>query len=318
MAVTYMLRTCNADMTSYGGFVYPESGPYSVPDWDPKPICGGGSHGLLMGDGAEDYLDWSAEAKWLIVEVEAASVVDINRKVKVPAGVVVFCGDRFGATAHIISLGADPARVVGGTATAGFRGTATAGERGTATAGDGGTATAGYRGTATVGDLGTATAGDLGTATAGDGGTATAGYGGTATAGDLGTATAGYGGTATAGDGGTATAGYGGTATAGYRGTATAGYGGTATAGYRGTATAGDLGTATAGYRGTATAGFRGTATAGERGTATAGDRGILNLRWWDGQAMRDRIVVAYVGEDGIKAGVAYCAKDGKAVEATP
>ena len=121
-----------------------------------------------------------------------------------------------------------------------------------------------------------------------------------------GTATAGYRGTATAGYRGTATAGYRGTATAGDYGTATAGDYGTATAGDYGTATAGDYGTATAGNFGTATAGNFGTATAGYRGTATAGYRGILSIAWWDKDARRQRIMVAYVGEDGIEPNVAY------------
>jgi hypothetical protein len=189
-----VLRTCAADMTSHGGFVWPESGPVEAKDWTSEPVCGGGLHGLLWGEGEGGLVSWDADAKWLVVEVEAASVVDLGGKVKFPRGAVVHCGDRLSATEHLAARAPGRA-IVGGTATAGYRGTATAGDGGTATADYGGTATAGYRGTATAGD------------------------GGTATAGDGGTATAGYRGTATAGDGGTATAGYGGTATAGYRGT---------------------------------------------------------------------------------------------------
>jgi hypothetical protein len=140
---------------------------------------------------------------------------------------------------------------------------------------------------------------------------------GTATAGDKGTATAGDYGTATAGDKGTATAGDYGTATAGDYGTATAGDEGTATAGDKGTATAGDYGTATAGYYGTATAGDYGTATAGDKGTATAGDKGILQIKWWDEKKQRQRIIIAYVGEDGIEPKVAYkLDSNGKFVQA--
>jgi hypothetical protein len=73
-----------------------------------------------------------------------------------------------------------------------------------------------------------------------------------------------------------------------------------------GTATAGDSGTATAGDSGTATAGDRGTATAGDRGTATAGDSGEIRIRYWDSKADRYRTKIAYVGEDGIEANVAY------------
>ena len=130
----------------------------------------------------------------------------------------------------------------------------------------------------------------------------------------FGSATAGYYGSATAGDHGTATAGYRGTATAGYCGSATAGYCGTATAGYCGTATAGYGGSATAGYGGSATAGDYGTATAGYGGSATAGDYGTVCVKWWDGD--RYRLVVGYVGEDGIEPNTPYRVVGGKLVAA--
>jgi hypothetical protein len=172
-----VLRTCGADMTSYGGFLWPESGPVECPDWKPTKQCGNGLHGFLWGEGKGGLASWGEGARWLVVEVIESDVIDLDGKVKFPRGVVVHCGDRF-------SAGGTATAGDRGTATAGYRGTATAGYGGTATAGDGGTATAGYGGTATAGYRGTATAGDGGTATAGDGGTATAGYGGTATAGD--------------------------------------------------------------------------------------------------------------------------------------
>jgi hypothetical protein len=311
-----VLRTCNSDMTAYGGFVWPDFGPVEAPDWIADGKCVHGLHGLLWGEGSGGYLDWSERAKWLIVEVEAASVVSINGdKVKFPRGNVIVAGTKNEAIEFLAAHIDDPQRrYVCGTATAGDRGTATAGYSGTATAGDRGTATAGDRGTATAGDSGTATAGDRGTATAGDRGTATAGDSGTATAGYRGTATAGYRGTATAGYRGTATAGDRGTATAGYRGTATAGDRGTATAGDRGTATARYSGTATAGDRGTATAGDRGTATAGYRGTATAGYRGTVAIKWWDESKQRYRVAIGYVGDDGLMPGTAYVVTHGKLV----
>jgi hypothetical protein len=270
-SVAYMLRTCAADMSAYGGFVWPESGAATCPDWSPVAECGNGLHGLLWGEGDPSLTSSAGDAKWLVCAVWAADAVSIGAdKIKAPRAWVVFCGARDEAVAEIQRFGAT--RPIYGTATAGDAGTATAGYAGTATAGDAGTATAGY--------AGTATAGDAGTATAGDAGTATAGYAGTATAGDAGTATAGY------------------------AGTATAGYAGTATAGDAGTATAGDAGTATAGYAGTATAGARGTATAGARGTATAGDDGIVCIKRWNGK--RYRMCVAHVGEDGIEPRVPY------------
>jgi hypothetical protein len=277
------LRTCNADMTSHGDFKWPESGPVECPDWDPTDKCGYGLHFLPWGEGKGSLLKFDEGAKWLVIEADEADVVEITAngggKSKCSKCVVLFCGDREGATKFLLERAPGRA-IVGAIVQAGDYGTATAGDRGTATAGVGGTATAGYGGTATAGDHGTATAGYGGTATAGDRGTATAGDGGTATAGDRGTATAGDRGTATAGDGGTATAGYG--------------------------------GTATAGYGGTATAGDYGTATAGDHGTATAGVDGTLSLKWWAGS--RYRIAIFYVGEDGILPNTKYRCENGKAV----
>jgi hypothetical protein len=219
-----VLRTCSANMTSYGGFKWPKRGPVSAPDWIDNFRCGNGLHGWLWGEGDDTlgHVD-TPKAKWLVVRVLASEVRHgaghLIGKCKFPRGYVVHCGDRKSATEYIMRHGASGKAVIGATATAGDYGTATAGDYGTATAGCRGTATAGPGGTATAGDYGTATAGDYGTATAGDYGTATAGCRGTATAGPGGTATAGYRGTATAGNSGIATAGDGGIATAGDGGT---------------------------------------------------------------------------------------------------
>jgi hypothetical protein len=310
VATSLVLRTCRADMTSTNGFVWPEvGGEASCPDWSAKAECGNGLHGWLYGQGdhgCSSFLD--TDSKWLVVEVATDSIVMLGGKCKFPRGTVRFAGERKAATEFLLANEprSSSVAVIGAMLTVGDRQAVIVGALGSATAGYSGTATAGDSGTATAGDRGTATAGYSGTATAGYSGTATAGYSGTATAGDSGTATAGDRGTATAGYSGTATAGYSGTATAGDSGTATAGDSGTATAGDRGTATAGYSGTATAGDSGTATAGDSGTATAGDRGTATAGDRGTLNIRWWDSKHDRYRMVVGYVGEDGIEANVAY------------
>jgi hypothetical protein len=182
-----ILRTCNADLTSYGGFVWREAGSVEAPDWDPEPECGNGLHGWLWGEGDGDLGKWEPDARWLVVSVEKSTIVDLDGKVKFPRSEVVFCGDRADATAYLAANGGAGKAIIAGTATAGDGGTATAGDAGTATAGDAGMATAGDAGTATAGSRGTATAGDAGTATAGDAGMATAGYGGTATAGEDGT-----------------------------------------------------------------------------------------------------------------------------------
>ncbi len=173
------LRTCDAEMRSYGNFVWPKKGKAKAPDWSSEPTYGHGLHGLLWGEGCGDLLNFDSSAKWLVVRVRADKIVNLGGKVKFPEGTVVHCGDRKSATDYILANGAQGKSVVGAAVqNYGYRGTATAGDRGTATAGYGGTATAGDRGTATAGDRGTATAGYGGAATAGDGGAATAGDGG--------------------------------------------------------------------------------------------------------------------------------------------
>jgi hypothetical protein len=102
---------------------------------------------LLWGEGDGSLLDWSPEAKWLVVEVIESDIVAIGRKVKFPRGVVVFCGDRLGATDFIVSRLTKSASVVGACIRSGDGGTSTSGYRGTSTSGDGGTSTSGYGGT---------------------------------------------------------------------------------------------------------------------------------------------------------------------------
>ncbi|WP_374312486.1 hypothetical protein [Dongia sp.] len=83
-----VVRTCNADFTSWGGFQWPSEGYVEAPDWRPTAECGHGLHGLLEGDGDWGLLDWSLEAKALIVEVDRAGIVEIGGKVKFKGALV--------------------------------------------------------------------------------------------------------------------------------------------------------------------------------------------------------------------------------------
>ena len=154
-----ILRTCDADMRSYGGFQWPRSGPVAAPDWNPAPECGNGLHGFLRGEGDGSLADWSSDAIWLVAEVD--TFVDLGGKVKFPAAEVIFAGSRLEATALVKARYPDAA-VIGANVVVENRRVAVAGRYGTATAG--------YSGTATAGDYGTATADYSGTATAGKGG----------------------------------------------------------------------------------------------------------------------------------------------------
>ena len=171
-----VLRTCSADMTSYGGFKWPKRGPVSAPDWIDNYECGNGLHGWLWGEGKGSLGQADVpDAKWLVVRVLASEIRHGNGDLfgicKYPRGYVLHCGDRKSATDYIMRHGASGKAVIGGTVTAGDYGTATAGYCGTATAGDYGAAKAGNYGTAKSGDYGTATVGNCGSATAGHGGT---------------------------------------------------------------------------------------------------------------------------------------------------
>jgi hypothetical protein len=209
MTKKLVLRTCKADMTSYEGFQWPSEGIVEAPDWDPDPHCGHGLHGFLRGEGDGRLADWDADAKWLVLEVDADTIVDLQGKVKFPRADVVHVGDRLSATSYLQEQGLK-GEIIGATSTSGDLGTSVSGDRGTSTSGYRGTSTSGHGGTSTSGDYGTSTSGDYGTSTSGYGGTSTSGHGGTSTSGDYGTSTSGDYGTSTSGYGGKARAGQGG------------------------------------------------------------------------------------------------------------
>jgi len=92
--IAYILRTCNADMTSYGGFVWPEYGPVQAPNWTPRLAqCGNGLHGLLWGQGDRSLLSSNADAKWLVAAIPARETVNASGKHVFPRAFVVYCGD---------------------------------------------------------------------------------------------------------------------------------------------------------------------------------------------------------------------------------
>lgn len=110
-----VLRTCAADMSSYDGFVWPESGYVEAPDWDPDPRidCGRGLHGLPWGEGNWSLLSTAADAKWLVVEVDPADIVESSGggKHRFRAGYVVYCGDEAGAITRVMCCERNHARI---------------------------------------------------------------------------------------------------------------------------------------------------------------------------------------------------------------
>jgi hypothetical protein len=146
-------------MTSSGGFVWPKSGRVEAPDWNPDPVCGGGLHGLLDGDGDGNVLDWGDAAIWLVCEIDEH--VNLNGKVKFPSANVVYCGDRQGATMYIRRVDErNVSAIVGITLTGGDHSTLTGGDHSTLTGGDESILTGGDESILTGGDRSILTGGD--------------------------------------------------------------------------------------------------------------------------------------------------------------
>jgi len=133
------LRSVNAQRQSYGGFQWPSEVGAAViaPDWNPEPVCGGGLHGLLWGQGDINLLCLDANAIFQVVAYEGEAVC-IDGKYKFPSCTLVFEGTREKAAEYLADRASRDVVIPFLLATAGNHGTATAGYRGTATAGKGG------------------------------------------------------------------------------------------------------------------------------------------------------------------------------------
>lgn len=125
------LRTCGQNGEAYGGFVWPLTvgAMVSALDWDAKPECGSGLHGLLSGGGNASYLSTDPSSKWLVVQANTDSIVDLGGKHKFPACKILHIGDKISATEYLLDAGCTGVHF--STATAGDMGTATAGDMGT-------------------------------------------------------------------------------------------------------------------------------------------------------------------------------------------
>lgn len=87
---SYVLRSCDANMQSHGGFQWPMEWQVTCPDFQNNPECGNGLHGWLWGVG--DYSASKYHANWLILEVADDDIIQISEKVKFPKCEVLFVG----------------------------------------------------------------------------------------------------------------------------------------------------------------------------------------------------------------------------------
>jgi len=95
MEKVLVLKSVNSDMTSGHdkNFKYPESGHVFAPDFQDNKKCGHGLHGWLWGIGDFSLKVASIEAKWLVIEVDKDSIIELDEKVKFKEGNVIFCGN---------------------------------------------------------------------------------------------------------------------------------------------------------------------------------------------------------------------------------
>lgn len=87
-----MLRAChqeNGKLLAYRRFRWKRKGLVVAPDWSPAKYCGNGLHGLLWGQGNLNLLEGSV---FMAVEIDEARAIDLNGKIKVPAGFVLKTG----------------------------------------------------------------------------------------------------------------------------------------------------------------------------------------------------------------------------------
>jgi hypothetical protein len=278
------------------------------PNWDPKPECGNGLHGLAWGDGDWCLLSDADDAVWMVVRVASEDVVKIDdSKVKFRRGFVEYAGARGEAIdtilcgAEAMSAAQQAARAWGATS-GGYSTSASSGHSSkAASSGDSSTAASSGHSSkaASSGDSSkAASSGDYSTA-------ASSGHSSTA-------ASSGHSSTAaSSGDSSKAASSghYSKAASSGHSSTAASSGDSSkaASSGYSSKAvTSGHSSTAaSSGHSGIA-------ATIGHNGHAKAGPNGLVIVTYWVEAERRYRACVGNVGEGGILPDTWYCVVDGK------
>ena len=88
-----VLKKCTEQRTSNNGkFTYPEKGYVEAPDWNGKPECGGGLHGLLWGHGTFDLDPYGT--LFLVIECDSENVIEFDSKCKFKCGNVLLTGNQ--------------------------------------------------------------------------------------------------------------------------------------------------------------------------------------------------------------------------------
>ena len=179
--MNYILRTCNADMTSRNGFKWPKRGWATAPDWLPTNECGNGLHGFLNGEGDGSLACWDADAMWLVASVN--DYIDLGDKVKFPKAYVLHAGTRQSATAFLADKVGNRA-IIGRHFASDAQADVFGGDLSTLSAGPYSNLVAGSDSALIAGDYSTLTAGGFSALKAGKYSILTAGNGSTLTSGE--------------------------------------------------------------------------------------------------------------------------------------
>ena len=105
-----LVKCINRDGTSYGGFVWPKSGPVKPDKWSREPDCeSGGLFGWPWGMGIGEGREPDACAEWIVFAALPENVIDVSGKAKAVPGEygtlpeIVYRGTQAGAMYHTIS-----------------------------------------------------------------------------------------------------------------------------------------------------------------------------------------------------------------------
>ena len=161
--MNYMVKGVSAKLTGYNDFQYPWRGHVAAPDWNDKPECGGGLHGI----DAKHYLYNIKNGCYIVIAYTDPAIAIGVDKIKVPRGEVVYLSKRIKNIQAWIERHGDIYRGYASTLTGGYASTLTGGDASTLTGGDASTLTGGYASTLTGGDRSTLTGGDRSTLTGG-------------------------------------------------------------------------------------------------------------------------------------------------------
>jgi len=157
-----ILKTVDKNMQGSRKFQYPEAGLVECDNWTGRPGGNtGGLFGQLWGGGKYCLLSFEASARWLVIAVNPADVVEFDNKCKFHKGTVLnLPKDRETATAYMYKYGDKNVPVHGLILSAGDNKNIIAGDRAKISSGNGATVTAGGGSTITGGDGSKIIAGD--------------------------------------------------------------------------------------------------------------------------------------------------------------